>query len=46
MPNTVTPHRSAGDAKYALEVNLGWFKKRKVEAGSRVTGLKKLPAAE
>ena len=32
MPNTVTPHRSAGAAKYALEVNLGWFKKRKVAA--------------
>ena len=46
MPNTVTPHRSAGAAKYALEVNLGWFKKRKVQAGSRVTGLKKMPAVE
>jgi hypothetical protein len=46
MPHTVTPHRSAGAAKYALEVNLGWFKKRNVKPGSRVTGLKKVPGAE
>lgn len=46
LPHTVTPHRSAGAAKYALEVNLGWFKKRNVKSGSRVTGLKKVPKAE
>jgi uncharacterized membrane protein (UPF0127 family) len=46
MPRTVTAHRSAGAAKYALEVNQGWFKKRNVKPGTRVTGLKKIPAAE
>lgn len=46
LPYTVTPHRSAGAAKYALEVNLGWFRKRNVKSGSRVTGLRKVPKAE
>jgi len=46
MPHTVTPHRSVGPAKYALEVNLGWFRKRNVKSGSRITGLKKVPGAE
>jgi uncharacterized membrane protein (UPF0127 family) len=46
MPHTVTPHRAAGAAKYALEMNLGWFRKRNVKSGGRVTGLKKVPGAE
>lgn len=44
-PYTLTAHRSAGAAKYALEMNLGWFAARKIAAGARLTGLEKvLPA--
>lgn len=45
-PNTKTAHSSAGTAKYALEMNLGWFKTRKIKAGTPVRGLEKVPAAE
>ena len=46
VPNTKTAHSSAGAAKYALEVNLGWFKTRKIKAGTPVMRLEKVPAAE
>ena len=45
-PNTKTAHSSAGAAKYALEMNRGWFKTRNITAGVRVMGLEKVPAAE
>ncbi|MDQ3186470.1 MAG: DUF192 domain-containing protein [Pseudomonadota bacterium] len=45
-PNTRTSHSSAGAAKYALEMNLGWFVARNIKAGERVIGLEKVPAAE
>ena len=45
-PNTKTAHSSAGAAKYALEMNLGWFRARNIKAGERVIGLEKVPAAE
>ncbi|MDN5835832.1 MAG: DUF192 domain-containing protein [Nitrosospira sp.] len=46
VPNTKTLHSSAGAAKYALEMNLGWFAARNLKAGERVVGLEKVPAAE
>ena len=46
MPRTTTAHRSAGAAKYAVEMNLGWFGARKISPGERVMGLEKVPAAE
>ena len=46
MPRTATAHRSAGSAKYALEMNIGWFTARNIKAGTKVTGLDKVPAAE
>ena len=46
MPRTATAHRSAGSAKYALEMNIGWFAARNIKAGTKVTGLDKVPAAE
>ena len=46
VPNTKTVHGSAGAAKYALEMNLGWFKTRNIAAGKRVMGLEKVPVAE
>jgi hypothetical protein len=38
-PHTLTPHMSAGPARYAIETNKGWFAERKLKAGDRATGL-------
>ena len=42
-PLTTDPHPSARPAKYALEMNRGWFAKRGIKAGARVEGLDKAP---
>src|SRR5512141_156916 len=44
-PLTTDPHPSAKPAKYALEMNQGWFAKRGIKAGAKVQGLEKAPAA-
>ncbi len=36
VPETLTPHCAASAARYALEVNSGWFEARKIRAGDRV----------
>ena len=46
MPRTATAHSSAAAAKYALEMNLGWFAARNIKPGQRIEGLQKVPAAE
>ena len=46
QPETLTSHDAAGMAKYALEMNKGWFAARKITAGARVTGLERAPAAD
>jgi len=46
IPRTATAHSSAGAAKYALEMNLGWFAARNIKPGQRIKGLEKVPAAE
>jgi uncharacterized membrane protein (UPF0127 family) len=43
QPLTLDSHESAGPAKYALEMNQGWFAKRSIKPGDRVEGLEKLP---
>lgn len=45
LPETRTAHDSLGRAKYALEMNMGWFTARKIAAGAQVIGLEKAPAA-
>lgn len=42
-PFSEQAHASAGAATYALEVNRGWFSKRGIKPGDRVTGLERLP---
>ncbi|HET6491622.1 MAG TPA: DUF192 domain-containing protein [Burkholderiales bacterium] len=42
-PHTRTTHGATQPAKYALEANRGWFKKRGIEAGARVEGLDRAP---
>jgi len=43
-PLTTDSHNSTKPAKYALEMNLGWFAKRGIKHGVRVEGLKRAPA--
>jgi len=45
-PHTKTAHGSVGLAKYALEVNQGWFSSRGLQAGEKVVGLAQVPAAK
>lgn len=40
-PGTLDSHMAAGPALYAIETNLGWFAKRRIKPGDRVTGLPK-----
>ncbi len=44
-PLTTTTYPSAGPAKYALEVNQGWFAKRGIGPGARVEGIERAPPA-
>ncbi|MCC6072684.1 DUF192 domain-containing protein [Massilia sp. GCM10020059] len=41
QPQTLDSHCSATPVKYALEMNLGWFKQKNVKPGSTVNGLPK-----
>jgi uncharacterized membrane protein (UPF0127 family) len=38
---TLDAHCASKPARYALEMNQGWFKKKSIKAGSSVTGLPK-----
>jgi uncharacterized membrane protein (UPF0127 family) len=37
-PQTLDSHCSRKDVRFALEMNVGWFAKRGIKAGSRLTG--------
>ncbi|MEY4731030.1 MAG: hypothetical protein RL020_2188 [Pseudomonadota bacterium] len=39
LPETLTTHSSLSPAKYALEMNAGWFEKNKILAGKSVEGI-------
>ena len=43
QPFSETNHMAAGPAKFALEMNLGWFVTHKVNVGDRISGLEKAP---
>jgi uncharacterized membrane protein (UPF0127 family) len=45
-PHSLTSHSSAQPAKYALEMNLGWFTEKNITAGVQVEGLEQTPQAE
>lgn len=38
-PLTTNAHTAAGFARYALEMNQGWFRTRGIKAGARIEGL-------
>jgi uncharacterized membrane protein (UPF0127 family) len=44
-PHTRDSHPSAKPAKYALEMNLGWFAKRGIKPGAKIKGLEQAPPA-
>lgn len=41
QPQTEDSHCSAGPARYALEMNQGWFKTKKIGRGAKINGLEK-----
>ncbi|MBM3345406.1 MAG: DUF192 domain-containing protein [Betaproteobacteria bacterium] len=43
-PKTETPQCATAPARYALEMNAGWFRTKGILAGTRITGLEKAPA--
>ena len=45
-PQTTDPHPSSRPARYALEMNQGWFAKRGIKAGAKVEGVDKAPPAQ
>jgi uncharacterized protein len=45
QPQTRMTHPALKPAKYALEMNLGWFSKRGIKAGAKVEGLEKAGVA-
>jgi uncharacterized protein len=42
-PETLDAHMAKAPAKYSLEMNSGWFKKRKLGPGAKIKGLEKAP---
>jgi hypothetical protein len=45
QPQTETTHCAARPAKFALEMDKGWFAARGIKPGSSLRGLEKAPAA-
>ena len=46
QPHTQTAHGAVKPAKYALEANQGWFRKRGIKPGDKVEGLEKAGSAK
>jgi uncharacterized protein len=44
-PHSRTTHGATQPAKYALEANQGWFRKRGIHAGMKIEGLDRAPPA-
>ena len=42
-PHTQDAHPAAKPARYALEVNRGWFRSRGIKPGAKVEGLERAP---
>jgi uncharacterized membrane protein (UPF0127 family) len=43
QPQTEDNHCAARPARYALEMNLGWFKRRGLGAGAQISGIERAP---
>jgi uncharacterized protein len=44
QPQTEDSHCAAGPARYALEMNRGWFAAKGVRPGARISGIERAPA--
>ena len=44
QPESEQTHSSKGPARFALEMNQGWFRERGIGSGDQVTGYEQLPA--
>ncbi len=44
QPQTADNHCAVGPARFALEMNLGWFAERGIKAGDTLRGFDRLPA--
>jgi uncharacterized protein len=42
QPQTTNPHCSAKPVRYVLEMNAGWFAKKNIKAGAKISGLPQL----
>ena len=45
-PHSEITHSATGPARYALEMNAGWFSTRKIVPGSAIKGIDKAPKGE
>lgn len=45
QPQTEDNHCAAAPARFALEMNLGWFRERGIKPGDALRGVERLPAA-
>ncbi len=45
QPQTENNHCAKAEARYALEMNLGWFKTRGLSRGAQIVGVEKAPVA-
>ncbi|MCX8085801.1 MAG: DUF192 domain-containing protein [Rhodocyclaceae bacterium] len=43
QPETLDNHCAARPARFALEMNAGWFKSRGLKAGDKISGLERVP---
>lgn len=46
LPETEDNHCASGAARFALEMNLGWFTAKGIKAGARIGGLDKAPSPQ
>jgi len=46
QPHSEQTHSASGPARYALEMNVGWFKANNIAAGAVVKGLEKAPKGQ
>ncbi|ANQ84267.1 DUF192 domain-containing protein [Azoarcus olearius] len=44
QPQTEDSHCARGPARFALEMNQGWFRERGLRAGDQIRGVERLPA--
>jgi hypothetical protein len=46
QPHTENNHCAAKPARYALEMNIGWFKRRGLKAGTTLAGIDRAPGPQ